>query len=72
MSKLLDYINTLDKDSVACAAHTADPAAAMTQFGLSDVEQQAVLSGDSDEIAKLSGVDVHDGEPPQTSNTPFN
>jgi len=61
MSKLLGYLNLLDTDSAARAAHAADPKAAMTQFGLSDDEHEAVLSGDKAAIGKLAGVDVKDG-----------
>lgn len=61
MSKLLGYLNLLDTDSEARAAHAADPKAAMTQFGLSDAEHEAVLSGDKEAIGKLAGVDVNNG-----------
>lgn len=61
MSKLLGYLNLLDTDSEARAAHAADPKAAMTQFGLSDAEHEAVLSGDKAAIGKLAGVDAKDG-----------
>lgn len=57
MSKLLDYLNHLDKDAVAREAFAKDPQAAMTQYGLSDEEQKALLSGDKATIAKLLGVD---------------
>lgn len=61
MSKLLGYLNLLDTDSAARAAHAADPKAAMTQFGLSDAEHEAVMSGDKAAISKLAGVDLKDG-----------
>lgn len=61
MSKLLGYLNLLDTDSEARAAHAADPKAAMTQFGLSDAEHEAVMSGDKTAISKLAGVDLKDG-----------
>lgn len=69
MSKLLDYINLLDKDSAARAAHAADSIAAMTQFGLGATEQQAVLSGNKTTIANLAGVDSKDGDPPQCTSS---
>lgn len=62
MPKLLDYLNHLDKDSAARTTHAADPTAAMTQFGLTDAEQAAVLSGDKAAMAKLAGVDLTDGK----------
>lgn len=58
MSKLLDYLNLLDSDATACAAHNADPAASMTQFGLTAVEQQTFMTGDAAAIAGLAGIDV--------------
>lgn len=67
MSKLLGYLNLLDTDAAARATHAADPAAAMTQFGLNDAEQGAVLSGDKAAIGQLAGVDLKDGRATQTS-----
>jgi len=67
MSKLLGYLNLLDTDAAARAAHAADPKAAMTQFGLSEAEYEAVLSGDKALISKLAGVDLKDGQAVQTS-----
>lgn len=56
MSKLLDYLNALDQDAAARAAHQQDPQAAMTQFGLSPDEQSALMSGDRAAIAGIVGV----------------
>ena len=56
MSKLLDYLNTLDKDASARAAHNKDAKAAMAKFGLTEDEQKAVVSGDNKKIAALVGV----------------
>lgn len=61
MSKLLGYLNLLDTDSAARETHAADPKAAMTQFGLDETAQDAVLSGDKAAIGKLAGVDAKDG-----------
>ncbi len=71
MSKLLDYINLLDTDAAARQAHASDPKAAMTQFGLSDAEQQAILSGDKAAVATLSGVDLDKLPTIQAPTTPF-
>lgn len=60
MSILLDYLNHLDSNATAVTAHNADPAAAMTQFGLSAVEQQTFMSGDMAAIAALAGIDAPD------------
>ena len=60
MSTLLDYLNHLDSNATAIAAHNADPVAAMTQFGLSATEQQTFLSGDKAAIAALMGIDAAD------------
>lgn len=56
MSKLLDYLNILDKDAAAREEHIKDPKAAMTKFGLTDAEQAAVMSGDKKQLAAAAGV----------------
>ena len=56
MSKLLDYINHLDKDANARAAHRANPVKSMTDFGLTIAEQDALLSGDRQRIADVIGI----------------
>ena len=60
MSKLLDYLNHLDKDSAARDAHAADPAGSMTNFGLSQDEQDALMSGDKQRIADACGISAAD------------
>ena len=67
-SKLLDYLNLLDKDAAAREAFAKDPQAAMTAYGLDATEQQALLSGDKAAIAKLVGVDVAVLPSPQVTN----
>jgi hypothetical protein len=57
MSKLLSYLNTLDKDAAAREEHAKDPKAAMTKHGLSEEEQEALMSGDKKKVAKLVGID---------------
>lgn len=71
MSKLLDYLNLLDKDAAAREAFAKDPQAAMTQDGLNDAEQQALLSGDKAAIAKLVGIDEAELPLPQISNVDY-
>jgi hypothetical protein len=71
MSKLLDYLNIIDQDAVAREAFVADPQAAMTQYGLNSVEQQALMSGDKAAIAKLVGVDPDDFPAPVVPLHPF-
>lgn len=56
MSKLLDYLNALDKDAAAREAHAKDPKAAMTKFGLNADEQAALMSGDKKKVAALLGI----------------
>ncbi|MDO8652367.1 MAG: hypothetical protein Q7R66_09275 [Undibacterium sp.] len=56
MSKLLDYLNALDKDAAAREAHAKDPTAAMTAFGLTADEQAALMSGDKKKVAALVGI----------------
>lgn len=72
MSKLLDYLNLLDQDATAREAFTADPQAAMTQFGLDAAEQAALLSGDKAVIANLVGVSEQDFPAPIVPLNPFN
>jgi hypothetical protein len=62
MSKLLDYLNHLDQNADARAAHVSDPAKAMSDFGLNEDEQKALASGDKSVVAKASGID--EGELP--------
>lgn len=71
MSKLLDYLNTLDKDAAAREAHAKDPKAAMTKHGLSDAEQAALMSGDKKKVAALVG--IHEDSLPsiQVNDTTF-
>lgn len=56
MSKLLDYLNHLDQDANARAAHELNSRQAMRNFGLSQQEQQAMLSGDKEQVAQLLGI----------------
>ncbi|MFZ6657019.1 hypothetical protein [Undibacterium sp. TJN19] len=60
MSKLLDYLNALDTDATALAAHKSGAKAAMGGFGLSDDEQAAVLSGDKEAVAGLLGISAEE------------
>lgn len=71
MSKLLDYLNLLDKDAAAREAFAGDPGAAMTAQGLAAAEQQALLSGDKAAIAKLVGIDEATLPLPQISNVDY-
>ncbi|MBV8666956.1 MAG: hypothetical protein JO269_10790 [Burkholderiaceae bacterium] len=56
MSKLLDYINHLDKDASARAEHQTAPVKSMTNFGLTVDEQDALLVGDRQRIAGAIGI----------------
>lgn len=71
MSKLLAYMNLLDKDAAASLAHSDDPIAAMAGFGLTDAEQSAIMSGDKDAVAKITGANSVDGKAPQVTNSDF-
>ncbi len=57
MSKLLDYLNLIDQDAAALQAHIANPDQAMDAYGLNPAEKQAVVSGDKQAIANLTGAD---------------
>ena len=71
MSALLDYLNILDQDATARDAFAADPQKAMTQYGLSGAEQEALMSGDKAAIAKLTGVSEAHFPTPIAPTTPF-
>jgi len=60
MARLLDYLNHLDQNADAVSAHKQDPQKAMTDFGLSADEQQAMLSGDKEQVANLIGINSDD------------
>lgn len=57
MSKLLDFLNSLDSDAAALAAFQKDPKPTMERAGLSATEQQAIISGDNSALSKLAGID---------------
>jgi hypothetical protein len=71
MSKLLDYLNTLDKDAAAREAHAKDPKAAMTKHGLSDKEQAALMSGDRKKVADVVGISADQLPSITVTNTSF-
>jgi hypothetical protein len=62
MSKLAAYMQLLTHDRPEHDRYYADRAQAMTQFGLSEAEQQAVLSG---EPAKIRTEIVSAKQPPK-------
>ncbi len=70
MSKLLDYLNVLDKDAAARDAHNSDPVGAMTTFGLTEEEQDAFMSGDMSEVAELLGIPMEQLPNPQVTQSP--
>jgi hypothetical protein len=76
MSKLLNFLNSLDSDAALLSAFQKDPAAAMARAGLSAAEQQAIISGDKSALSKLAGIDEAECKvaiyisPPSTSSTP--
>ena len=57
MSKLLNFLNSLDSDAAALAAFQKDPKSTMASAGLSATEQQAIISGDKSTLSKLAGID---------------
>jgi hypothetical protein len=57
-SKLLGYLNHLDKNAEAREAFAKTPHDAMTDFGLNEEEKTALLSGDRAAMAKLVGIDA--------------
>ncbi|MFZ6753789.1 hypothetical protein ACO0KY_10500 [Undibacterium sp. Dicai25W] len=70
MSKLVDYLNHLDQNADASAAHAKDPHAAMTHFGLSHEEQAAIKSGNKSHVAKVAGIAEADVPSIQSTDEP--
>lgn len=60
MSKVLDFLNALDKDAAMLAEYKKDGKAVMTKFGLSEAEQRAILSQDKQQVAALLGISADD------------
>ena len=60
MPGLLDYLNNLDKDANARAAHEQNPQQEMDNFGLTAEEQQAMHSGDKAQVARVLGISVEE------------
>lgn len=56
MSGLLGYLNVLDSNADALIAHRNDPQTAMKQYGLSEVEQAAMLSGNKITVLEVIGI----------------
>ncbi|ASJ97442.1 hypothetical protein [Shewanella marisflavi] len=55
MSKLSDFFQKLGSDAALLEAYKADPEGVMQNYGLSDEEIAAVMSGDKEQIDSLSG-----------------
>ncbi|MFV7770927.1 hypothetical protein [Shewanella marisflavi] len=55
MSKLSDFFQILGSDAALLEAYKADPEGVMQDYGLSDEEIAAVMSGDKEQIDSLSG-----------------
>ncbi|MCL1040789.1 hypothetical protein ACNPKB_10865 [Shewanella marisflavi] len=55
MSKLSDFFQKLGSDAALLEAYKADPEGVMQDYGLSDEEIAAVMSGDKEQIDSLSG-----------------
>jgi len=71
MSRLLDYMNHSDKNAAARYAHVANPATSMTNFGLTQDEQDALMSGDKLRMADAIGIALEYLPIPKVPNTPF-
>lgn len=55
MMRILDYLNSVDADAKMQQAHLSDPLNTMKAFGLSELQCDAVMSGNMDNIAELDG-----------------
>jgi hypothetical protein len=71
MSKLLDYMNHSDKNAAARTAHAANPGICMTNFGLTQDEQDALMSGDKQRLADAIGIALDTMHAMNTPNTVF-
>jgi hypothetical protein len=78
MTSIIDYLNRVDGDAKMQHAHDINPLAAMRGFGLSDVQCDALMSGDNEMIAAVEGFDgntaaaiqvPHTGPGPGASST---
>ena len=58
MATLSEYLNALDSDAELQASHDADPEGTMRDYGLSEEEIQAALSGDDSNINEASGLEA--------------
>lgn len=56
MATLSEYLNALDSDAELKASHDADPEGTMRDYGLSEEEIQAALSGDESKVNEASGL----------------
>jgi hypothetical protein len=70
-SKLLDYLNHLDKNAEAREAFAKTPHDAMTDFGLNEEEKTALLSGNKATMAALVGVSASLLPTPQVPHQDF-
>lgn len=57
MATLSEYLNALDSDAELKASHDADAEGTMRDYGLSDEEIQAALSGDESSVNSASGLE---------------
>ena len=71
MSRLLDYMNHSDKNAAARYAHAANPGICMTNFGLTQNEQDALMSGDKQRLADAIGVALEPMRLPQVPLATF-
>ncbi|NKF49987.1 hypothetical protein G3R49_05300 [Shewanella sp. WXL01] len=55
MSKLTDFFTELNQDVKLQQAYKKDPRGVMQQYGLTDEEAEAVMSGDMSKVQSLSG-----------------
>ena len=62
MSAVIDFLNTLDRDATALQAYQLDAKGMLAKFGLkskhglTDAEQEALLTGDEKQLAIATGV----------------
>jgi hypothetical protein len=72
MSKLAEYLLVLSEDRAEHARYRKDKVQAMTQFGLTEAQQQIVLTGTPTTLRTgvLGGIPVAENVPIQTTPKP--
>ncbi|MFZ6766499.1 hypothetical protein ACO0LM_05385 [Undibacterium sp. Di26W] len=63
---LIEYLNAIDSSVIMLESHKNDPVSTMANFGLNQVEQVALLSGNRVVVATVVGISAQDASPLDT------